>query len=133
MKFENKVLPDEDQLKGFDENPEIGPIKMLNLIKLKKHATYSDGRETKLTGLEAYMLYGEETQEHLKKVGAKVIFSGPVSRLMIGEIDELWDLVAIAEYPNRAAMLKMISDPEYLKSSEHREAALDGQLNIEIL
>ena len=42
MKFENKVLPDEDQLKGFDENPEIGPIKMLNLIKLKKHATYSD-------------------------------------------------------------------------------------------
>ena len=133
MKFENKVLPDEDQLKGFDENPEIGPIKMLNLIKLKKHATYSDGRETKLTGLEAYMLYGNEPQEHLKKVGAKVIFSGPVSRLMIGKIDELWDLVAIAEYPNRAAMLKMITDPEYLKSSEHREAALEGQLNIEIL
>lgn len=133
MKFANKVFPNEEQLKGFDENPEIGPIKMLNLIKLKQHATYSDGRETKLTGLEAYMLYGEETQEHLKKVGAKVIFSGPVSRLMIGEIDELWDLVAIAEYPNRAAMLKMITDPEYLKSSEHREAALDGQLNIEIL
>ena len=133
MKFANKVFPNEEQLNGFDENPEIGPIKMLNLIKLKKHATYSDGRETKLTGLEAYMLYGEETQEHLKKVGAKVIFSGPVSRLMIGEIDELWDLVAIAEYPNRAAMLKMITDPEYLKSSEHREAALDGQLNIEIL
>ncbi|MAK16552.1 MAG: DUF1330 domain-containing protein [Gammaproteobacteria bacterium] len=133
MKFANKVFPNEEQLKGFDENPEIGPIKMLNLIKLKQHAKYSDGRETKLTGLEAYMLYGEETQEHLKKVGAKVIFSGPVSRLMIGEIDELWDLVAIAEYPNRAAMLKMISDPEYLKSSEHREAALDGQLNIEIL
>lgn len=133
MKFANKVFPNDEQLKGFDENPEIGPIKMLNLIKLKQHAKYSDGRETKLTGLEAYMLYGEETQEHLKKVGAKVIFSGPVSRLMIGEIDELWDLVAIAEYPNRAAMLKMISDPEYLKSSEHREAALDGQLNIEIL
>mgnify|MGYP005658262713 FL=1 len=133
MKFANKVFPNEEQLNGFDENPEIGPIKMLNLIKLKKHATYSDGRETKLTGLEAYMLYGEETQEHLKKVGAKVLFSGPVSRLMIGEIDELWDLVAIAEYPNRAAMLKMITDPEYLKSSEHREAALDGQLNIEIL
>ena len=133
MKFENKVLPDEDQLKGFDENPEIGPIKMLNLIKLKKHATYSDGRETNLTGLEAYMLYGKETQEHLKKVGANIIFSGPVSRLMIGKIDELWDLVAIAEYPNRAAMLKMITEPEYLKSSEHREAALEGQLNIEIL
>ena len=133
MKFENKVLPNESQLKGFDDNPEIGPIKMLNLVKLKKHAEYSDGRETNLSGLEAYMLYGKETEEHLKKVGAKVIFSGPVSRLMIGEIDELWDLVAIAEYPNRAAMLKMITDPDYIKSSEHREAGLEGQLNIEIL
>ena len=28
---------------------------------------------------------------------------------MIGEVDELWDLVAIAEYPNRKAMLKMIT------------------------
>ena len=133
MKFENKVLPSHEQLQGFDDNPELGPIKMLNLIKLKKHAEYADGRETKLTGLEAYMLYGQETQEHLKKVGAKVIFSGPVSRLMIGEIDELWDLVAIAEYPNRAAMLKMITSSDYLKSSVHREAALEGQLNIEIL
>lgn len=133
MEFENKVLPSHEQLQGFDDNPELGPIKMLNLIKLKKHAEYADGRETKLTGLEAYMLYGQETQEHLKKVGAKVIFSGPVSRLMIGEIDELWDLVAIAEYPNRAAMLKMITSSDYLKSSVHREAALEGQLNIEIL
>lgn len=133
MKFENKVLPSHEQLQGFDDNPEIGPIKMLNLVKLKKHAEYADGRETKLTGLEAYMLYGQETQEHLKKVGAKVIFSGPVSRLIIGEIDELWDLVAIAEYPNRAAMLKMITSSDYLKCSVHREAALEGQLNIEIL
>ena len=83
MKFENKVLPNEQQLKGFIDQPEIGPIKMLNLVKLKKFAEYSDNRETKLTGLEAYILYGEETQEHLKKVGAKLIFSGPVSRLMI--------------------------------------------------
>mgnify|MGYP001254403676 CR=1 FL=1 len=133
MKFENKVLPNEEQLKGFTEQPEIGPIKMLNLVKLKKFAEYSDNRETKLTGLEAYILYGEETQEHLKKVGAKLIFSGPVSRLMIGEVDELWDLVAIAEYPNRGAMMKMITDPEYIKSSEHREAAIEGQLNIEVL
>ena len=133
MKFENKVLPNEQQLKGFIDQPEIGPIKMLNLVKLKKFAEYSDNRETKLTGLEAYILYGEETQEHLKKVGAKLIFSGPVSRLMIGEVDELWDLVAIAEYPNRGAMMKMMTDPEYLKSSEHREAAIEGQLNIEVL
>ena len=115
------------------DNPEIGPIKMLNLLKFKERAEYSDGRQTKLSGIEAYSIYSIETQEHLKKVGGKLVFSGPVSRLMIGEADELWDAVGIAEYPNRAAMLKMITDSAYLKSSEHREAGLEGQLNIEIL
>jgi uncharacterized protein (DUF1330 family) len=133
MKFENKIFPNDEQLKGFDDNPDLGPIKMLNLVKLKDNAEYSDGRETNLSGLEAYMLYGEEVKKHLEKVGAKIVFSGPVSRLMIGDIDELWDLAAVAEYPNRAAMLKMITDPEYIDSSAHREAGLKGQLNIEIL
>jgi uncharacterized protein (DUF1330 family) len=133
MKFENKIFPDDEQLKGFNDNPDLGPIKMLNLVKLKDNAEYSDGRETNLSGLEAYMLYGEEVKKHLEKVGAKIVFSGPVSRLMIGDIDELWDLAAVAEYPNRAAMLKMITDPEYIESSAHREAGLKGQLNIEIL
>ena len=133
MKVGDKIFPNEEQLKGFDDNPEIGPIKMLNLLKFKEHAEYSDGRKTNLSGFEAYLIYSKETQEHLKKVGGKLVFSGPVSRLMIGEVDELWDAVGIAEYPNRAAMLKMITDSAYLKSSEHREAGLEGQLNIEIL
>ena len=133
MKFENKIFPNDEQLKGFDDNPDLGPIKMLNLVKLKDNAEYSDGRETNLSGLEAYMLYGEEVKKHLEKVGAKIVFSGPVSRLMIGDIDELWDLAAVAEYPNRAAMLKMITDPEYIESSAHREAGIIGQLNIEVL
>lgn len=133
MKVENKIFPNDEQLKGFNDNPEIGPIKMLNLLKFKERAKYSDGRQTELSGIEAYLIYSTETQEHLKKVGGKLVFSGPVSRLMIGEADELWDAVGIAEYPNRAAMLKMITDSAYLKSSEHREAGLEGQLNIEIL
>ena len=118
MKVENKILPNEEQLKGFTDEPEKGPIKMLNLIKLKNYAEYADGRETNLSGLEAYMLYGEETKIHLEKVGAKIIFSGPVSRLMIGEADDMWDLVAIAEYPNRKAMLEMIMDPNYQESAK---------------
>jgi hypothetical protein len=28
-------------------------------------------------------------------------------------------------------MLKMISDPDYIESAQHRVAGLDGQLNIE--
>ena len=40
-------------------------------------------------------------------------------------------MVAIAMYPNRKAMLDMISDQEYIKSAQHRVAGLEGQLNIE--
>ena len=62
---------------------------------------------------------------------ATAIFGADVKRLMLGEIEELWDSVAIATYPNRKAMLDMISDPDYIKSAQHRVAGLKGQLNIE--
>ena len=70
--------------------------------------------------------------EHLKKVGGEPIFSGMVSRIMLGEVEELWDWIAIVKYPSRKAMLKMISDPEYLNSEKHRSAGLKGQLNLEV-
>ena len=34
--------------------------------------------------------------------------------LMLGDIEELWDAVAIAKYPSKKAMLKMITNPEYM-------------------
>ena len=50
---------------------------------------------------------------------------------MLSEVEELWDDVAIAMYPSRAAMLEMVSSPEYQAIAVHREAGLAGQLNIE--
>ena len=50
---------------------------------------------------------------------------------MLGEGEDLWYQVAIAMYPSRKAMLEMISDPDYIKSAQHRVAGLEGQLNIE--
>jgi uncharacterized protein (DUF1330 family) len=50
---------------------------------------------------------------------------------MLGEVEDLWDKVAIAMYPSRKAMLDMIMDPDYIESAQHRVAGLEGQLNIE--
>jgi uncharacterized protein (DUF1330 family) len=105
---------------------------MINLLKFKEKAEYEDGRDTDLTGEQAYAIYGKEVMEHLKKVDGKWSFGGSISRLMLGEVEELWDSVAIARYPSRKAMLKMITDPEYLESNKHRVAGLAGQLNIEV-
>ena len=131
MKVENKVMPNEKQMEEFLEEGNDEPIFMVNLLKFKEKADYPDKRETDLSGREAYAIYGAEVVKHLEKVGGKPIFGSDVIRLMLGEVEELWDQVAIAMYPNRKAMLKMISDPDYIESAQHRVAGLAGQLNIE--
>ena len=131
MKVKNAVIPNEEQMAGFLEGDTETPIKMVNLLKFKDKADYKDGRQTSLSGKEAYQIYADEVQGHLEKVGGKSIFLGEVERLMLGEVEDLWDWVAIAEYPSRKAMLEMVMDSEYQKSEEHRSAGLAGQLNIE--
>lgn len=131
MEVKNALVPNDEQMKGFMEGDIDTPIYMVNLLKFKDKAEYEDGRETNLTGEEAYSIYGLEVQEHLKKVDAKLIFSGKVERLMLGEVGELWDVIAIAKYPSRKAMMEMIMDADYQESEKHRAAGLKGQLNIE--
>ena len=131
MEVKNAVMPNEDQIKGFSEQGGDKPIYMVNLLKFKEKASYPDKRETNLTGEEAYAIYAEEVAGHLAKVGGKPVFGGEVERLMLGEVEDLWDKVAIAMYPSRKAMLQMINDPDYIVSAQHRVAGLEGQLNIE--
>ena len=131
MEVKNAVMPNEDQIKGFSEQGGDKPIYMVNLLKFKEKASYPDKRETNLTGEEAYAIYAEEVAGHLAKVGGKPVFGGEVERLMLGEVEDLWDKVAIAMYPSRKAMLQMINDPDYIASAQHRVAGLEGQLNIE--
>ena len=133
MKVKNKILPNDEQISGFLENPDLGPISMVNLLKFKKKAKYEDGRDTNLTGKEAYKLYSSEVINFVKKYGGEFLFAGTVSRLMLGEVEDMWDAVAIAKYPNRKAMMDMTMDPEYQKIHVHRDAGLEGQLNIETI
>ena len=133
MKVENKLIPNEYQINGLLENSEIGPISMVNLLKYKDKAIYEDGRDTNLTGEEAYGLYAMEVINFVEKYGGEFIFAGKVSWLMLGEVEDLWDAVAIAKYPNRKALFEMTMDPGYQKIHVHRDAGLEGQLNIETI
>ena len=134
MKVENRVFPNREQMKGFFENTDDNdPIYMLNLLKFKEKAEYKDGRETNLTGREAYTIYAEFMDKHLKESGGELVLHTDVKRLAVGKVEELWDDVAIAKWPSRKIMGEnmMPSDPEYLEAYRHREAGLAGQLNIE--
>lgn len=132
MKVINEVLPtDPEQLKSLMEKGPDGPIYMVNLLKFKEKAEYEDGRQTNLSGRDAYMLYGRAVEKILPKFGGKLIFAGNVTHLSIGQVEELWDEVAIAQYPDRASMVRMSMSDEWLEAAVHRSAGLKGQLNIE--
>ena len=133
LEVENKITPSEEQINGFLEDPNVGPISMVNLLKYKDKADYTDGRDVNLSGKEAYMLYATEVINLITKYGGEFIFAGKVNRLMLGEVDEMWDEIAIAKYPSRKAMFEMTMDPEYQKIHIHRDAGLKGQLNIETI
>jgi uncharacterized protein (DUF1330 family) len=134
MHFENELYPmrDEQRAAMFEPGP-AGPIVMLNLLKFKADAAYEDHRPTTLTGREAYALYGRAVVPLIAGVGGRLLFGADVSFLTIGQADPLWDQVALAEYPNRAALVQMASSPEYQEIAVHRTAGLQGQLNIETL
>ena len=131
MEVRNAVSPTETQLQEFFEPEAKSPIYMVNLLKFYERAKYEDGRQSELTGREAYRLYARAVAQLITQVGGQVGFSGEVSRLMLGEVESLWDEVAIAMYPSRAAMMEMIQLPEYAEINIHRTAGLAGQLNIE--
>lgn len=132
MQVINEVFPsDPAQLQKLIEPGPQGPIYMVNLLKFKDRAEYEDGRETNLSGRDAYMIYGRAVTELLPKFGGKGLFAADVTFLSLGKVEELWDEVAIAMYPDRGSMVRMSMSEEWRAIAVHRSAGLKGQLNIE--
>ena len=131
MNYENILQPTGDQMRSFRDSSTGKPIYMLNLLKFREKAEYEDGRETELTGAQAYAIYGKNTAEIVKDLGGSIVFGGVPRNMVIGQIDDMWDQVAIVEYPSMEAMGKMMKMPEYQAGHVHRHAGLAGQLLIE--
>ena len=132
MNVVNAVFPDFEQATAFFGAEEDGPFVMVNLLKFHDRARYEDGSDAELTGGEAYARYGAEVSKLVEALGGKIRFSGRVTGLLLGEVDELWDAVALAEYPSLAAFKEMALSPQMHAIEHHRKAGLAGQLNIRV-
>jgi uncharacterized protein (DUF1330 family) len=130
VKVENAVFPQPEQAMAFFGGAEDGPFVMVNLLKFKPKAEYADGSDAHLTGAEAYARYGEEVRKLVEGLGGKIRYSGHVTGLLLGEVEELWDMVALAEYPSLEAFRNMAMSPQMAAIEHHRKAGLAGQLNI---
>jgi len=123
----NSVDPTRQQFDTFKNLPRDTPIMMLNLIRLRDEAQYPDGRNA--SGAAAYKSYGEEGEPIFKSVGGEIIWRGKPECVVIGPLEEAWDLAFIARYPNAGAFMAMITDADYKQAVVHRQAAvLDSRL-----
>ena len=117
------VDPGREQFEQFKALPRDTPIHMLNLIRLKESSTYEDGTVT--TGAEAYAAYGRESGPIFQRVGGKIVWRGKPESMLIGPLDEQWDIAFIAYYPHSGAFFDMVTEPDYQQAVKHRQAAVD--------
>ena len=111
----NVVIRGPDKFKAFAAAAERdeGPVVMLNLLKFKEGG-----------GALEYATYGDLARKIIEEVGGRVAYAGRVDQILVGETGD-WDMIVLVEYPNRKAFLQMVSRPDYLQASEHREAGLE--------
>jgi uncharacterized protein (DUF1330 family) len=129
------VDPTRTQFDAFKALPRDTPIQMLNLIRLKPLADYPADHPDHakgLTGREAYRAYGRTIAEVFARVGARQVWAGRPETVVTGPLEERWDLAFIAEYPNAAAFLAMITDPGYREHVRHRTAAVEDSRLIRL-
>ena len=129
MKVENAVYPTADGIRALGQDSS-SKIAMLNLLKFREKAIYKDGRAENITGREAYMRYAAGMTKIVEREGGRILFAGRIEGVVIGEIEGVWDVAAIMEYPSRAAFQRIVTLPEVQEISVHREAGLEGQLLI---
>jgi uncharacterized protein (DUF1330 family) len=130
MKVENAVYPTADGIQALARDTSSAKIAMLNLLKFREKAVYKDGRADDISGREAYQRYSNAMTKIVEREGGRILFAGKIAGVVIGEIEGVWDVAAIMEYPSRAAFQRIVTLPEVNEISVHREAGLEGQLLI---
>lgn len=106
-----------------------GKVVMLNLLKFRATADYTDLDELKptkeISGEEAYQLYMESTLPELEKAGSRIIYFGKSRNFLIGPELEKWDAVLLVEHESVLKFMEFTQNPDYLKKAGHRTAALE--------
>jgi uncharacterized protein (DUF1330 family) len=129
---ENAVYPTHSRVEALMADTSGTPVAMLNLLRFRAKAVYPDGRDTDLTGRQAYELYATPMQKVIEGGGGRVLFGGGIASLVIGEVEDLWDTCLLVEYPSAAAFATIVTSPEVTEIGVHRAAGLEGQLLIRV-
>lgn len=98
-----------------------GPVWMVNLMKYRGVADYSDGRSSTISGKEADDLYAP--LDILGDIGAEPVLFGEVDQQLLGE--PVWDRIAVVKYATRKSFIDMQSRPDFQQAHQHKEAGME--------
>jgi uncharacterized protein (DUF1330 family) len=113
LPLDTAITPNLEQFQALAAAPDEGPVVMLNLLKFKPG------------GMEAYLRYGDTARAMIEERGGRLLWTGRAEQILIGDPAADWDVVALVEYPSRAAFIEMVSSPAYLEAHAEREAGLE--------
>ena len=106
-----------------------GEVTMLNLLKFKSKADYTDLESIKpnkdITGKEAYNLYTNNTLNELKQIGSEILFYGESKHFLIGPESEKWDAVLLIKHKSVQSFMEFAKSQNYLNNVGHRTAGLE--------
>ena len=105
-----------------------GEVVMLNLLRLKQVADYSDCPDlapaTPITGREAFQRYIDHTRPFLQQTGGDILLLANAGDFFIGPSDEYWDIVMLVKQTSIDSFMSFAQNPECMKGNGHRIAAI---------
>ena len=103
-----------------------GTVTMLNLLKYRETADYSDHpEENPCSGREAYERYRQHAAPLVEAYGGLLLFAGTGLPTIIGPADQMWDEILLVEYPSIEVFVEMTSSEKYQTFAYHRTAAIE--------
>lgn len=131
------IEPTQDQGRAFFGAPPEGPIVMLNLLRFREVADYSQHPQlapaTPISGREAYERYAAHTLPFLEQSGGEVVFQGRGGPYLIGPEADRWDLVLLVKHRSAQVFLSFATNPAYAAGLGHRVAALEDSRLLPIV
>jgi uncharacterized protein (DUF1330 family) len=107
----------------------VGPVVMLNLLRLRAVADYSHAPElapsAPISGAEAFERYIAHTMPYVRASGGELVFLGTGGELLIGPEAERWDLVMLVRQSSVESFMQFATDPAYTAGLAHRTAAVE--------
>jgi uncharacterized protein (DUF1330 family) len=112
--------PTREQIEALASYPADQKVVMINILKYKSRVHGSSE-----SGEAAYRSYMAKAAPFVEKVGARLLWKGSITHVVIGDDSLKPDSLVLIEYPSIASFFQLVSDPGFQEVNKERGLALE--------